>query len=404
MPTIQQRDGRFQLRVKHKLLPKPFFSTFDTHAEAEAYGDRLVLLLKSGIVPQELAVQSPRASDPLMEKVIETYRTHGPITDSDAALLETVIKDVTGLRVSSLTNGWVDTYVRRLKLTDNISPGTIRKKVGVLGRVMGWHIRRSTQPGDTPLPNSFRELPRGYSVYSTEEAAALKDGKTAKRDVQRERRLHPGEEERILAVLRGQRPEGDNRKGVHAVLKPRPELEMLFRLIVDTGLRLSEAYGLRADQLELDKGFARVNGSKGHRGSIKPRVVPLKPSLVAVLREYAKDRVGLLFPFWTGRKEDKKIATRDLVQLFGRTFRHARVPSFTEHDLRHEACCRWFELRGHDGRWVFSDVEICRILGWSDYSMVLRYASIRGEDMAARFAQVAPPVAAQAAPAVPVAA
>ena len=63
---------------------------------------------------------------------------------------------------------------------------------------------------------------------------------------------------------------------------------------------------------------------------------------------------------------------------------HAGVPDMKEHDLRHEACCRWFELRGKDGRWVFSDVEICKIMGWSDYSMVLRYASLRGEDLSSR--------------------
>jgi integrase len=91
-----------------------------------------------------------------------------------------------------------------------------------------------------------------------------------------------------------------------------------------------------------------------------------------------------LFSYWDGDPATKKKATRDLVQLFSRLFDYAKVEDFTEHDLRHEACCRWFELRGKGGRWMFSDVEICRIMGWSNYSMVLRYASLRGEDLAAR--------------------
>ena len=55
----------------------------------------------------------------------------------------------------------------------------------------------------------------------------------------------------------------------------------------------------------------------------------------------------------------------------------------TEHDLRHEATCRWFELRALDGRWTFSDVEIARIMGWSNLAMVLRYADEVAQEVAA---------------------
>lgn len=65
--------------------------------------------------------------------------------------------------------------------------------------------------------------------------------------------------------------------------------------------------------------------------------------------------------------------------------RAAQVHGLAEHDLRHEATCRWFELRRPGGGgWVFSDIEICRIMGWSDPKMALVYASLRGEDLAAR--------------------
>jgi hypothetical protein len=38
MASIQNRAGKWQLRVVHKLLPKPFFDTFLDEAEARAYG------------------------------------------------------------------------------------------------------------------------------------------------------------------------------------------------------------------------------------------------------------------------------------------------------------------------------------------------------------------------------
>lgn len=205
--------------------------------------------------------------------------------------------------------------------------------------------------------------------------------KAAKRDQARERRLNADEEQRVLLALRGERL-----PGAKWVRPPNPDLEMLLTVIVDSGLRLSEAYTLKVSYLQLGRGFMQVDGSKGRDGTIKPRIVPLKPALIEKLRTYVegKDATGLLFPYWDGTQAGKKLATRALVQSFRRLFAHAQVDAFTEHDLRHEACCRWFELRGKDGRWLFSDVEICRIMGWSNYAMVRRYASLRGEDLAVR--------------------
>ena len=54
-------------------------------------------------------------------------------------------------------------------------------------------------------------------------------------------------------------------------------------MILDTGMRLREAYRLRADQIDLAKGIINVEGSKGHRQVIKPRHVPIKPSLKPML-------------------------------------------------------------------------------------------------------------------------
>ena len=141
---------------------------------------------------------------------------------------------------------------------------------------------------------------------------------------------------------------------------------------------------MRVAQIDFARGFINVEGSKGHRGSAKLRTVPLKPGIAAELRAWCTDRVGLVFGYWDGDKDSMKRTTNQLTSRFRSLFRHVELPDMKEHDLRHEACCRWFELRGKDGRWVFSDVEICKIMGWSDYSMVLRYASLRGEDLSSR--------------------
>jgi integrase len=379
--SVQARGKRHQLRVVHRLLPKPFFFTFDTEVEARTYGQQLGELLKRGIVPAELLASAPRAADdPLLIEVVRDYTKGAPLSDSDDAQLGHMMDELVGVRVAGVTFAWADGYVRRLK-SRKLAPSSIRKRVGVLGRVLDWHIRRTTPPGQVPLANAMRLLPVGYSAYSRAEAAELQLGvQDVPRDVARDRRLGPDEERRVLAALAGEKREDRER-----ALEPDPALAMMFRLVVDTGLRLREAYRLRVDQVDLQRGLIAVEGSKGHRGAAKPRQVPIKPALALELKRYMRGRVGLLFPYWDGSPEQLKPTTSRLSSRFAALFDYAKVPGFTEHDLRHEATCRWVELRTKGGAgWAFSDIEVCRIMGWTDTKMMLRYASLRGEDLAAR--------------------
>lgn len=379
--SVQQRGGRHQLRVKHRLLPKPFFFTFDTDTEARTYGEQLQALLAQGIVPAELLVVARGTAAPLLVEVIRAYSKAAPVAPTDEALLGTMLEELVGVRVDQVSYQWAEQYVRGLKLKRNLAPSTIRKRVGALARALDWHHRSTAQQGVQPPANALRLLPRGYSTYSTADAKAAADkGLQVRRDQERDRRLLADEEQRLRQALAGQKREGRQR-----ALDVDPAFTMLLQLILHTGLRLREAYRLRADQVSLQRGVIDVEGSKGHRGVIKPRTVPIVPALEPLLREYCRGRIGLLFPFWSGQESDLKACTARLSARFAVLFSYAGVDDFTEHDLRHEATCRWVELRHpRHGGWVFSDTEICRIMGWRDTRMMLRYASLRGEDLAAR--------------------
>lgn len=377
----------FQLRVTHKLLPKPYYDTFPSREEAEAFGTQMEHLLKNGVVPHELAKEAPKTVNPLMLEVIKGYESLGAVNPMEKELLSATTEDMLGVRLNDITPTWVDHFIHKLKFVNNNAPGTIRKKVSMYGRILDWHFRRTTPQGTLAPGNPFRGLKRGYSVYTRDDAKKLaalptsegEKAKRAKKDVQRNRRMLPAEYERVKLSMQGKKFPG---QPWHR--EADPELEMLLDLIIDSGLRQREAYRLDTAHLYLDRGFMDVPGSKGRDGEIKPRIVPLKPHLVERLKAYTEGMEGLLFHWWDGTPEHLDIATDNLGQVFRRLFKYAKVPDFKEHDLRHEACCRWFELRGNDGRWLYSDVEICKIMGWSDYSMVLRYASIRGEDLASR--------------------
>lgn len=368
-------NGKAQLRVTHKLLQRPFFFTFETEAEAQTYGAQLHAMLKSGVVPTELLAPPERAArdNPTMVEMIRAYSKGFPLTDSDSALLDTVINEVVGVRLSQLTFRWADQYVTDCKRKRHLAPGTIRKRVGVLARVVDWHLRQTEQA----LANPFRLLPRGYSAYSSEDVKA----KPAKHDVSRDRRMTPEESTRIDAALAGEKRDDRERPW-----GPDPQFEMLYRLIVWQGLRLKEAYTARVEDVDFVSGVLRVRGSKGHRGKIKPRVMPIRPEVLPALKGWCKGRVGLLFDYWDGTPERSRRVGGNLSARFRTLFSYADAQDFKEHDLRHEATCRWMTLRDKAGRWAFSEIEICRMMGWADPKIMMRYASLRGEDLAARLA------------------
>lgn len=376
MASIQPRAGKWQLRVVHKLLPKPYFSTFASEAEAQDYGRQLEMLLGRGIVPVELLDAEKRGENPLLSKLITAYLLDSNVAPSDRPTLARVSAAEGNTRLLSVNASWADLWVARLKVDDQLAPSSIRKRVESLARVIDAYWRAQHKVVANPL----RMMPRGYANASEREAAQLHAaGAAVKHDVSRERRLGSQEYAACRAALAGQaRPDRER------ALVPDPAFDLLFELIVHTGMRLSEAYRLRVDQVDLQRWVINVEGSKGHRGVIKPRVVPLVLALRQPLVDWCRDRIGLVFPFWDGSLEDRSRASSRLSARFSTLFDYAGVPDFTEHDLRHEATCRWFTLRDASGRWVFSEIEICKILGWKDTRMALRYASLRGEDLSAR--------------------
>jgi integrase len=369
VPSVQQRGNKYQLRVSHKLLPKPFFNTFEEESAAYTYGHQLEALLDKGIIPQELLAQSRAPASPLLIETIRNYARDPNIrvAPSDEPILDLLVKETPGLRMAGITFQWANELINGYKAR-KLAPGTIRKRIGALSKVVAWYHRANAKEGQQPQLNVLSLLPKGYSQYG--------DGSV--KDIKRDVRMSPDDEKSVRAALAGEkRPDRERPWGED------PAFELFFSLIVDTGLRLREAYKLRVDQLDAARGVLNVDGSKGHHGEIKPRMVPLKRELRARLVEWCNGRKGLMFPFWDGTPEGLKKCTSSLSARFSTLFEYAMVPNFTEHDLRHEACCRWVMLKG-DRSWLFNDIEICKIMGWSDPKMMLRYASLRGEDLADR--------------------
>lgn len=375
--------GRWELCIQHKLLPRRVYLTFDDEDSAEAYRLQVYALLRAGVVPAGLVEDKPAPRERLA-LVLQAWINSGTPAPTELDTLQRLRSEVGALRLDDLTYTWADGWVRDLKLLRNLAPSTIRKRVGALSRCLDDYLRHHP---DLQISNPLRLLPRGAASYNAQDAARVaKGGGLAKTDVVRDRRLAPGEYAAIIAALGGaKRPDRER-----ALDLPQADaLRMLFLLIFYSGVRLREAYTLTAGQVLLVSRTLRVRSSKQWYGRVAHRDVPLRPELHAALTYYMGLQkyapADLIFPWWDGDAATLDRATSRLSGQFSRLFDYAGIKGLTEHDLRHEATCCWYELKAADGHWMFRDKEIERIMGWAPGSkMASRYASFRAEDLAAR--------------------
>jgi len=287
---------------------------------------------------------------------------------------------VENVPISLVTYDFITKHAKKLRFDANLSPDRVGKHFDFLGRVWDWYYAITEQHSSL---NIWRKLPPGAKVVTEEEKALLiAKGKKIKMSQERERRFEDGEEGRLDKVFAGEKPAHKQRK-----LEFDPELRMMYRIILNTGLRLRECYTLKKDQINLKKRLIKARGTKGSRGAAKPREVPIRRELGVWLEEWLEQMPQgqeCLFPgYWNG-SEDRAHLTKvsnTLSVQFTKRFEHAAMENFTEHDLRHEATCRWVLLSRDNGNWVFPEIMIVKIMGWSSSKMYKRYASLRGEDM-----------------------
>jgi integrase len=402
MAKARQKDsGRWEIGLRHPSLPggRRYF-TFDTEAEANGYAAQWRAMKMAGIKPPAELLKPLAGQDPPLGLVLRDWANSGLAAPTQQTTLGSLVAEVGDRKLSGADYAWLAVYIQTLKTRErNLAPNSIRHRVQALGRAIDEYLRHHPK---LVHQNPVRLLPKGYSTYSDrDKALAVASGAQPKTDVARERRLHLGEEARIVAALSGiQRP--DRERGL--LLPGGNALLTLFLLIINSGLRLREAYRLKRTQVDLDIKVIRVQSSKQWRGKIAWRDVPMRPEVHQALTAYLSTRHLLpaadLFPFQTEEPGlTLKTVTSRLSGRFRIAFEYAGCHDLTEHDLRHEATCRWFELRDASGGWMFRSEEVNRVMGWAPGSaMAQRYASFRAEDLALRLWPTTEPApAAQAA-------
>lgn len=383
----QTPAGTWEISVSHPSLPKGRkWFTFDTEEDAEKYVEQWRAMKQAGLQPPQKLMRQETTTTRTLGFIVRAWASSGKAAPSQQSALNSLFKEVGMIRLADASYTWLTGYILQvLKIEKNLSPNSIRQRVQALGKSIDVFLRHNP---DVKLQNPVRLLEEEYSTYTEEEAAlVIAAGKQPKIDVERDRRLHPGEEKDIVRVLSGH--ERDDRQRALQLVGGNALLTM-FLIIVNSGLRLREAYLLRRGWMKMDAKVIVVQSSKQRRGRIKFRRIPMRKEVHAALETYLSTRNiaddAYLFPFMEEEKGlTLKKVTQRLSDRFRIAFEYAGITDLHEHDLRHEATCRWLDLRDATGNWMFRIEEINKIMGWAANStMAQRYASYRAEDLTQR--------------------
>jgi integrase len=352
------------------VLPRPLYLTFKDPEEGEAYCKRLEALLDRGIVPDEFKRQAGGIVD--LSDAIAEYRDKVALSRPDDRLLVLQLQRIGTARISMIDYRWVEVWIGDMKRVHGLAPSTIRHHVGALARCLDWLARRHPEifPG-----NPLRPLPKGYSAYSHSDGeVAMVNGKGPREDTERDRRLQPGEEERIRAILAGQKPEGKRRA---LMLRHAEALATLFDLALETSMRLREMFTLTLDQVDRPRRTIFLDRTKNG----DKRQVPITSVADRLLRDYIGDRTsGVLFPWWSGSLDSDELdrVTWQLSRQYARIFAAADCPDLTFHDLRHEAISRLYE------RTTLESAVIRKMVGHLSERAHQRYMNLRASSFADR--------------------
>lgn len=379
-------SGKWEISLSHPSLAKgrKAFS-FDTEAQAASYAEQWRLMKLAGVEPPTELLKSTVSATVTLAHIIRAWINSGLAAPTAYSPLGSLLMEVGSVKLADANYAWLAGYLQSLKVKNNLAPGSVRHRIQGLSRAIDEYLRHNP---DVVFANPVKLLPKGYSSYTDlDKRLVLASGGRVKVDVTRDRRLHAGEQERIVAALSGyQRPDRER----SLLLAGGNALLTMFFVIVYTGLRLREAYMLKRGSIDLVNKVIRVQSSKQWRGKVAFRDAPMRPEVHAALVLYLSTRSMLpgayLFPFMDEEPgvEMRTVSAR-VSSRYATAFEYADCPDLREHDLRHEATCRWLEMRDPAGNWMFRAEEINRIMGWSTGSaMAQRYASFRGADLAAR--------------------
>jgi integrase len=143
-------------------------------------------------------------------------------------------------------------------------------------------------------------------------------------------------------------------------------VKALAKFSLATGLRESNVTGLRWDQLDIQRRCAWIHANQAKAG--KGISVPLNDEAIKIIREQLGKHHEYVFTY----KSNKIIVANN--NAWRKALKRAGIENFRWHDLRHT----WASHHIQNGTLLHILKELG---GWSDLSMVLRYAHLSSKHL-----------------------
>ena len=347
MASIRKRGNlQWEARIRRKGLPTTC-KTFDTKADAEKWAREVEAEMDKGVFVSRIEAEGTTLKETL-DRYIEEYipnLAHADKSERMARALQR--RNIATMIVARIRSKDIADFIKERE-AEGVSPNTIRLDLALLSRlfevaISNWGMESLTNPVSRAKKP---KLPPG-----------------------RERRLEPGEEERLLATSG-------------------PDLQYLIKLALETAMRREEVTTLTWKQIDFNRRTITLLASDTKNRT--SRTIPLSPQAIEILQALKMEQCSNQVQGGETAPERPPEPSGRLFNLhpdavtkaMTRACKRAGIEGLHFHDLRHEATSRLFENTDLD------IMEIRSITGHKTLQMLTRYTHLRMDRLADRLAGV----------------
>ena len=147
----------------------------------------------------------------------------------------------------------------------------------------------------------------------------------------------------------------------------------IVRLMLATGLRVSEVCDLTVGDLDLLNRIVSVRHGKGDKARLVRFDAPTAAALDCYKRVRARHRYAALPWLWIGHRG--RMTRKGIPKMLNKRATAAGIDHVHPHQLRHTWADRWLRAGGNEG-------DLQRLGGWESAEIVRRYGEARAVDRA----------------------
>lgn len=349
MATIQKR-GPYQWRVMVRRKGHPTQSrTFEIKADAEAWARAIENEMDRGMFVSRAEAESTTLAE-CLERYLKEVTPRKKSARQEAMKARNLLRHpISSLYMANVHGSDIAKY-RDERLALGKAPSTVLKEMALISHL-------------------FSVAQREWGMESLRNPVSLVSKPRVSN--QRDRRLLPGEEERLLAACA---PQFHN---ANIWLKP------LVVLALETAMRKGELLALRWRDIDFNKRMLKCR-NKDPKGNTLFRHVPLSTRAIETLNALPRSVDGRVFQ--TSENAIKLAFPRACKRACEHVHEHASgkqkpcdcpgIEGLRFHDLRHEATSRFVESG------LFTDLQVASITGHKTLQMLKRYTHLRNADLA----------------------